>query len=89
MTGTLLAVNIKVFKSGLFAVKTHLRWTKMENIPSVKSVTNDSITVVSSLCNESYVADLWKLDMFGITDTVESNTKSEIHVETLQHLKIT
>lgn len=61
----------------------------MVKIPSVKSVTNDSITVVSSLCNESYVADLWKLDIFGVTDTVESNTKSEIHEETLQHLKIT
>lgn len=89
MAGTLLAVNIKVFKSGVFAVKTHLGWTKMEKIPSVKSITNDSITVISSLCNESYVVDLWKLDILCVTDTVGFNNKSEIHEETLQHLKIT
>ena len=79
VAGKLLTGRIHTLKSGLTAVETHLGWTLMGRVPTIKSQANLSSTVsaISMFVQGADIRDLWSLDTIGIRDPIEQRLKDE------------
>lgn len=75
-----------ILSSGLVAMETLLGWTLCGKVPSVTSRQNSVATVVTDLfVRDASVADLWSLDVLGITDPAGKVSQAEIDKETEEH----
>ena len=76
MAGKLLTGRRHSLKCGLVAVETYLGWTIMGAAPDDEDERHDvAQTVRSMFVNARKIADLWSLDVLGITDPVENKTR--------------
>ncbi|KFM77148.1 hypothetical protein X975_01493, partial [Stegodyphus mimosarum] len=77
--GRLLTGNRKILSSGLIAVETSFGWTLMGKV-SAEEAFNESLAmaVTSVFINEAEVSSLWRLDLIGINDPIEKESKHEV-----------
>ena len=62
-------------QNGLTAIQTHLGWTVMGKCADSKSHTDTVLHVNSSIIQQSNISDLWRLDILGIEDPAQRETK--------------
>ncbi|KAF2902792.1 hypothetical protein ILUMI_03394 [Ignelater luminosus] len=75
--GKLYTRRRHILKNRLVAVKTTLGWTLMGQVPTSKPDTSTTITVLSLLVKDALIANLWELDLLGITEL--NNQKISLH----------
>ncbi|GBM20228.1 hypothetical protein AVEN_216649-1 [Araneus ventricosus] len=85
----LLTGKRKLLASGLVAVETHLGWTLMGKVPKVNTERINLAMTVTLFVKEAEIADLWILDVLGIKDPMEKESKQEIDLKTKEHFKET
>lgn len=76
IAGKLYTGRRHVLQCGLVAMETLLGWTLMGKIP-LKYSQSMSMTSVSLLANHASIANLWELDVLGINDPAEKQTREE------------
>ncbi|GFU68554.1 rho guanine nucleotide exchange factor 17 [Trichonephila clavipes] len=65
-------------KTGLVALETKLGWTLMGKVPRYTDKKDTSMNIVTMLSQEDIpVSSLWDLEMLGIQDTIEQNSREE------------
>ncbi|XP_031359036.1 uncharacterized protein LOC116182634 [Photinus pyralis] len=81
VAGKLLTGKKYVLDCGPVAVETYLGWTLLGKVPVLnkqKSITAMSVT--SMLCKDVTITNLWNLDIIGIDDPVDKQSKEEINL---------
>ena len=72
------------------AIETYLGWTLMGKVPQSGTVNPTlAITVTGLFLKEADVSDLWLLDLIGICNPDENNTKEQVHLDTLSNFRWT
>ncbi|GFX74647.1 integrase catalytic domain-containing protein [Trichonephila clavipes] len=78
VAGKLITGRRKELKTGLVALETKLGWTLMGKVPRYTDKKDTSMNIVTMLSQEDIpVSSLWDLEMFGIRDTIEQNSREE------------
>ena len=75
-TGKVLQIN-----QGIIALETKLGWTILGRNIDNDSGTDTTLTIMSMFTQEANISDLWRLDVLGITDPIESVTKEARQAE--------
>ena len=75
MAGKLLTGKRRLLKCGLVAVQTYLGWTIIGAIEDTGERHDIAQTARSMFVNSNKIADLWSLDVLGITDPIEKKTR--------------
>lgn len=71
---------------GLVAIETLLGWTLIGKIPTPSSIRASSTMIVTSMLSKDVtVAELWSLDILGITDPGERKSKKEMELAIMEH----
>ncbi|GBO37081.1 hypothetical protein AVEN_95846-1 [Araneus ventricosus] len=81
----LLTGGYKLLPSGLVAIETRLGWTVMGRTRREKGDENTDLIVTSMLTREISETDLWNLDVIGIKDQAEKQSKIEQEEAARQH----
>lgn len=76
--GNLYTGKRHILRCGLVAVETLLGWTLSGRIPLDRATTSATLSVFSLLVKDSCIADLWKLDVLGITEPSEKRSRDEL-----------
>ena len=76
VTGKILQIN-----QGITALETKLGWTILGRNIDDDSGTDTTLTIMSMFTQETNISDLWRLDVLGITDPIESVTKEARQAE--------
>ncbi|XP_055933001.1 uncharacterized protein LOC129963022 [Argiope bruennichi] len=82
---TLLTGGYKLLPSGLVAIETKLEWTVMGRTRREKGDGNTDLIVTSVLAGGISETDLWNLDIIGIKDLAEKQSKTEKEEVSMQH----
>jgi hypothetical protein len=77
MAGQLFTGRIHPTAAGPVAVETKLGWTVMGRCPNLKARGDSSLLVTNLHIKKADVQDLWRLDVIGIKDPVETMTRDE------------
>ncbi|GBN53768.1 hypothetical protein AVEN_128853-1 [Araneus ventricosus] len=87
VVGKLLTGGYKLLPSGLrlVAIETRLGWTVMGRTRREKGDENTDLIVTSMLTREISETDLWNLDVIGIKDQAEKQSKMEQEEAARQH----
>ncbi|GBN40887.1 hypothetical protein AVEN_240861-1, partial [Araneus ventricosus] len=85
VAGKLLTGGYKLLPSGLVAIETRLGWTVMGRTRREKGDENTDLIVTSMLTREISETDLWNLDVIGIKDQAEKQSKMEQEEAARQH----
>ncbi|GFV49115.1 integrase catalytic domain-containing protein [Trichonephila clavipes] len=73
-----LITGRRELKTGLVALETKLGWTLMGKVPRYTDKKDTSMNIVTMLSQEDIpVSSLWDLEMLGIRDTIEQNSREE------------
>ena len=77
VAGKLMTGKKYDLENGLTAVETFLGWTVIGKLPK-ESKKSDSVVLITSIfAQEANLADLWNLDILGITDPIQKSLKIE------------
>ncbi|GFU84140.1 integrase catalytic domain-containing protein [Trichonephila clavipes] len=86
VSGKLITGRREELKTGLVALETKLGWTLMGKVPRYTDKKDTSMNIVSMLSQEDIpVSSLWDLEMLGIRDTIEQNSKEEKEKAVMSH----
>ncbi|GFV29823.1 rho guanine nucleotide exchange factor 17 [Trichonephila clavipes] len=78
VVGKLITGRREELKTGLVALETKLGWTLMGKVPRYTDKKDTSMNIVTMLSQEDIpVSSLWDLEMLGIRDTIEQNSREE------------
>ncbi|GFV87791.1 integrase catalytic domain-containing protein [Trichonephila clavipes] len=78
VAGKLITGRPEELKTGLVALETKLGWTLMGKVPRYTDKKDTSMNIVTMLSQEDIpVSSLWDLEMLGIRDTIEQNSREE------------
>ncbi|GFX24724.1 uncharacterized protein TNCV_3345041 [Trichonephila clavipes] len=78
VAGKLITGRREELKTGLVALETKLGWTLMGKVPRYTDKKDTSMNIVTMLSQEDIpVSSLWDLEMLGIRDTIEQNSREE------------
>ncbi|GFU41205.1 CCHC-type domain-containing protein [Trichonephila clavipes] len=73
-------------KTGLVALETKLGWTLMGKVPRYTDKKGTSMNIVTMLSQEDIpISSLWDLEMLGILDTNEQNSREEKEKAVMSH----
>ena len=76
VAGKLYTGRMHMLSCGLVAIETLLGWTIMGKLPSGSRDSSLAMTMFSMFARD--LADLWKLDILGITEPTERKTREEL-----------
>ncbi|GFU48925.1 CCHC-type domain-containing protein [Trichonephila clavipes] len=86
VAGKLITGRREELKTGLVALETKLGWTLMGKVPRYTDKRNTSMNIVTMLSQEDIpVSSLWDLEMLGIRDTIEQNSREEKKNAVMSH----
>ncbi|GFW28583.1 integrase catalytic domain-containing protein [Trichonephila clavipes] len=78
VAGKLITGRREELKTALVALETKLGWTLMGKVPRYTDKKDTSMNIVTMLSQEDIpVSSLWDLEMLGIRDTIEQNSREE------------
>ncbi|GFX15068.1 CCHC-type domain-containing protein [Trichonephila clavipes] len=78
VAGKLITGRREELETGLVALGTKLGWTLMGKVPRYTDKKDTSMNIVTMLSQEDIpVSSLWDLEMLGIRDTIEQNSREE------------
>ncbi|GFX40835.1 integrase catalytic domain-containing protein [Trichonephila clavipes] len=78
VAGKLITGRREELKTGLVALETKLGWTLMGKVPRYTDKKDTSMNIVTMLSQKDIpVSSLWDLEMLGIQDTIEQNSREE------------
>ncbi|GFU83202.1 integrase catalytic domain-containing protein [Trichonephila clavipes] len=78
VAGKLITGRREELKTGLVSLETKLGWTLMGKVPRYTDKKDTSMNIVTMLSQEYIpVSSLWDLEMLGIRDTIEQNSREE------------
>nr|XP_042913724.1 uncharacterized protein LOC122273787 [Parasteatoda tepidariorum] len=89
VVGKLFTGKQEQLKSGLVALDTKLGWTLIGKVPQFENHDNLNMTVVNMLSQELPVSFLWDLELLGIRDPVEQNTREDTQKAVMIHFRDT
>ncbi|GFV52481.1 integrase catalytic domain-containing protein [Trichonephila clavipes] len=86
VAGKLITGRREELKTGLVALETKLGWTLIGKVPRYTDKKDTSMNIVTMLSQEDIpVSSLWDLEMLGIRDTIEQNSREEKEKAVLSH----
>ncbi|GFW58906.1 integrase catalytic domain-containing protein [Trichonephila clavipes] len=86
VAGKLITGRREELKTGLVALETKLGWTLMGKVPRYTNKKDTSMNIVTMLSQEDIpVSSLWDLEMLGIRDTIEQNSREEKEKAVMSH----
>ncbi|GFX43701.1 integrase catalytic domain-containing protein [Trichonephila clavipes] len=86
VAGKLITGRREELKTGLVALETKLGWTLMGKVPRYTDKKDTSMNIVTMLSQEDIpVSSLWDLEMLGIRDTIEQNSREEKEKAVMSH----
>ncbi|GFX71655.1 integrase catalytic domain-containing protein [Trichonephila clavipes] len=86
VAGKLITGRREELKTGLVALETKLGWTLMGKVPRYTDKKDTSMNIVTMLSQEDIsVSSLWDLEMLGIRDTIEQNSREEKEKVVMSH----
>ncbi|GFU43218.1 uncharacterized protein TNCV_1566721 [Trichonephila clavipes] len=86
VAGKLITGRREELKTGLVALETKLGWTLMGKVPRYTDKKDTSMNIVTMLSQEDIpVSSLWDLEMLGIQDTIEQNSREEKEKAVMSH----
>ncbi|GFU62025.1 hypothetical protein TNCV_717511 [Trichonephila clavipes] len=86
VAGKLITGRREELKTGLVALETKLGWTLMGKVPRYTDKKDTSMNIVTMLSQEDIpVSSLWDLEMLGIRDTIEQNSREEKEKAVMPH----
>ncbi|XP_055941925.1 uncharacterized protein LOC129971971 [Argiope bruennichi] len=85
VAGKLLTGGYKLLPSGLVAIETKLGWTVMGRTRREKRDGNTDLIVTSMLAGGISETDLWNLNIIGIKDLAEKQSKTEREEASMQY----
>ncbi|XP_023237874.1 uncharacterized protein LOC111636777 [Centruroides sculpturatus] len=88
VAGKLMTGGIQRLKLGLTAIETKLGWTILGHAKEHSVLTEDLI-VTSMLIGDLRIPDLWELDILGIKDPAEKQSKEELEQASIEHFERT
>ncbi|XP_023217501.1 uncharacterized protein LOC111619908 [Centruroides sculpturatus] len=88
VAGKLMTGGIQRLKSGLTAIETKLGWTIL-GCAKEHSVPTEDLIVTSMIIGDLRIPDLWELDILGIKDPAEKQSKEELEQASIEHFEKT
>ncbi|GFV92481.1 integrase catalytic domain-containing protein [Trichonephila clavipes] len=86
VAGKLITGQREELKTGLVALETKLGCTLMGKVPRYTDKKDTSMNIVTMLSQEHIsVSSLWDLEMLGIRDTIEQNSREEKEKAVMSH----
>ncbi|GFT70385.1 CCHC-type domain-containing protein [Trichonephila clavipes] len=86
VAGKLITGRREELKTGLVALETKLGWTLMGKVPRYTDKKDTSMNIVTMLSQEDIpVSSLWDLEMLGIRNTIEQNSREEKENAVMSH----
>ncbi|GFX09100.1 CCHC-type domain-containing protein [Trichonephila clavipes] len=85
VAGKLVTGRREELKTGLVALETKLGWTLMGKVPRYTDKKDTSMNIVTMLSQDIPVSSLWDLEMPGIRDTIEQNSREEKEKAVMSH----
>ncbi|GFV64383.1 integrase catalytic domain-containing protein [Trichonephila clavipes] len=86
VAGKLITGRREELKTGLVALETKLGWNLMGKVPRYTDKRDTSMNIVTMLSQEDIpVSSLWDLEMLGIRDTIEQNSREEKEKAVMSH----
>ncbi|GFV94832.1 integrase catalytic domain-containing protein [Trichonephila clavipes] len=86
VAGKLITGRREELKTGLVALETKLGWTLMGKVPRYTDKKDTSMNIVTMLSQEDIpVSSLWDLEILGIRDTIEQNSREEKEKAVMSH----
>ncbi|XP_067121310.1 uncharacterized protein [Centruroides vittatus] len=88
VAGKLMTGGLRTLKSGLTAIETKLGWTILGRTKEHSEPT-ENLIVTSMLIGDLRIPDLWELDILGIKDPAEKQSKKELEQASIEHFEKT
>lgn len=85
IAGKIFTGKRHLLSCGLVAMETYLAWTLMGKASSPPTSSVGMHMTVTSMLTNCCISDLWRLDVLGITDPGEKNTKEEKELAVMDH----
>ncbi|GFS58725.1 integrase catalytic domain-containing protein [Trichonephila clavipes] len=86
VAGKLITGRPEELKTGLVALETKLGWTLMGKVPRYTDKKDTSMNIVTMLSQEGIpVSSLWDLEMLGLRETIEQNSREENEKAVMSH----
>ncbi|GFV89471.1 integrase catalytic domain-containing protein [Trichonephila clavipes] len=86
VAGKLITGRREELKTGLVALETKLGWTLIGKVPRYTDKKDTSMNIVTMLSQEDIpVSSLWDLEMLGIRDTIDQNSREEKEKAVMSH----
>lgn len=82
--GSFLTGNVIQLNCGLTVIETIFGWTLSGKVIMSQN-TNSAMLITSLFVNNFNITDLWKLELIGITDPIEQQSKSIKEQKTMQN----
>lgn len=86
VTGKLITGKKYNLKNGLTALETLLGWTVLRKLPKESKRSDTAIIITTMFLQKANICDLWRLDVIGITDSIEKTEKAIKDVQTREFL---